>query len=749
MIMASVLFALSGCDGTTGTSSDHGIAVVAPVVVPPVVIPPVSGPDADTSRVEASLGSVEADGTAKSTITVTVKDANSNLVTNASVSLDQTGSSYISSVTDNGDGTYTFDVTSTIVEKVTYTATADGVVITQTADVDFTAVPPPVPDAGTSTVTVSPASVAANGIAKATVTVTVNDASSNPITNAAVSLAQTGSSTIGIVSNHGDGTYTVEVASTTVEMVTYTATADTITITQTADVDFTAPVPDADTSRVEASLGSVAINNTSTITVTVKDADSYLIKNASVSLAQTGTSFIGNVNNVGDGTYTFDVTDTKKDKVTYTATANGVVITQTADVNFTIAPPQVPDTVASTVTVSQPSVAADGTETATVTVTVKDVANGDPIPYAGVSLDQNGSSYISAVTNHGDGTYTFDVTSIFAETVTYTATADTVVITQTADVDFTTLPADATNSTVAVSPSSVPADGIAKATVTVTVRDVLKNRITGATVTLDDQGGSSTVSTGPVGYGTYQFYITSTTVETVKYFVNVDYAGTSVILTQEPEVTFTQPEAACLLAAGGYEAISIKGRTWLDRNLGASKYADYRGDTAAYGDYYQWGRTKDGHQVSTSATSTTLADSLSSDNTSTAWYGKFITTAFSASASDWTTVDANGNNRSDSLSNPYDAATNKNQVCPCGYVVPTQQDFAALGLSTDPAAKTAFKLALPGYRDYSTGTVTSPSTAVYFWTSDPDKAYYYDIAGETPASLNNKNEGLPIRCVKP
>jgi hypothetical protein len=33
---------------------------------------------------------------------------------------------------------------------------------------------------------------------------------------------------------------------------------------------------------------------------------------------------------------------------------------------------------------------------------------------------------------------------------------------------------------------------------------------------------------------------------------------------------------------------------WLDRNLGATQVATKVDDSAAYGDYYQWGRAKDG-----------------------------------------------------------------------------------------------------------------------------------------------------------
>ena len=49
----------------------------------------------------------------------------------------------------------------------------------------------------------------------------------------------------------------------------------------------------------------------------------------------------------------------------------------------------------------------------------------------------------------------------------------------------------------------------------------------------------------------------------------------------------------------------ITGKTWMDRNLGASQVATSSSDAAAYGDLYQWGRRADGHQCRNSPTTTT------------------------------------------------------------------------------------------------------------------------------------------------
>ena len=77
---------------------------------------------------------------------------------------------------------------------------------------------------------------------------------------------------------------------------------------------------------------------------------------------------------------------------------------------------------------------------------------------------------------------------------------------------------------------------------------------------------------------------------------------------------------------GNYGTVTnpITGKTWLDRNLGATQVATSSTDAASYGDLYQWGRAADGHQVRTSATQNTQATTWSADDGSNLWDGKFI-----------------------------------------------------------------------------------------------------------------------------
>ncbi len=215
------------------------------------------------------------------------------------------------------------------------------------------------------------------------------------------------------------------------------------------------------------------------------------------------------------------------------------------------------------------------------------------------------------------------------------------------------------------------------------------------------------------------------------------------------QVELTEEE--CLFAAGGYGTIVMNGRTWLDRNLGASEAAADVNDTAAFGDLYQWGRSTDGHQERTSETNDTLADTLDGSDTNTAWYGKFIVSQVDG---DWVSsgIDDDGSLRSQSWSTPYDETTNPNQVCPCGYVVPTIQDFKDLNLIDDANASNTFKLAYTGYKRAENGIIIDPNSTA-FWATDVDNnlsanAYYNSSDFESYVE-NGRGDGFSIRCIKP
>ena len=185
------------------------------------------------------------------------------------------------------------------------------------------------------------------------------------------------------------------------------------------------------------------------------------------------------------------------------------------------------------------------------------------------------------------------------------------------------------------------------------------------------------------------------------------------------------------------------GKTWLDRNLGATQVCTSSTDTDCYGDYYQWGRNFDGHQDSTSATTTTLVTNVNRTGSS------FITP--SSFPYDWTTADSGGSLRIANWSK-----IDGYSVCPVGFRVPTLAELKAETLdngviNTTTAFSNFLKLPASGHHDYSIGTVVDLGLEGDVWTSSVNDSYsYYVYFGSDYAteSYYNRANGYTVRCLR-
>lgn len=313
------------------------------------------------STVSASPSSVAADGVAISTVTVTLKDTNGTPVSGKTVTLAKTlgpGSPVVSAASgpSNASGVVTFTVKSTTVGADVFAATDvtdSNLVITQKATVTFTAT---AATAAQSTVSASPNSVVADGVAISTVTVTLKDTNGTAVSGKTVTLAKTsgpGSPVISAASgpSNASGVVTFTVKSTTAGTDVFSATDVTdsnLVISQTATVTFTATAATAAQSTVSANPLSVIADGVaiSTITVTLKDVNGNAVSGKSVTLAQTsgpGAPVISAASGPSDalGVVTFTVKSNTVGADVFTATDvtdGNVVVNQTATVTFTTAP---------------------------------------------------------------------------------------------------------------------------------------------------------------------------------------------------------------------------------------------------------------------------------------------------------------------------------------------------------------------------------------------------------------------------
>ena len=189
--------------------------------------------------------------------------------------------------------------------------------------------------------------------------------------------------------------------------------ADGFSSVTSSPIQVNAAGPSASQSGVSAAPGSFqAGNGSSTITVTVRDAQGTLLPNIPVQISVSGT---GNTVNQpgstnGSGVATGSFTSTVAETKTVSATAGGVQIQQTASVSVT-APPPPPTSDASQSTATVPNGVAG---TATVITVQARTSTGAAMDSGGdavtVTVSGNNAAGSLSVTDNGNGTYTASYT---------------------------------------------------------------------------------------------------------------------------------------------------------------------------------------------------------------------------------------------------------------------------------------------------------------------------------------------------
>jgi len=193
-----------------------------------------------------------------------------------------------------------------------------------------------------------------------------------------------------------------------------------------------------------------------------------------------------------------------------------------------------------------------------------------------------------------------------------------------------------------------------------------------------------------------------------------------------------------------YGTLTANGKCWMDRNLGATAVATaYNSPTTSYGDYYQWGRKTNGHQVSNSGTSTTQFSAYTQDPASG---GLFI-----KSFSDWLTPQ---NNTLWAAAGGY-----LNNPCPTGWHVPAQAEWASVvsacgitNYSTAISNSCGLKLPASGYRYYFDASISYRGTVGNYWSSGFTGSDAYSLSFGSglvyPADSANRANGFSVRCLK-
>ncbi|MBI5406211.1 MAG: putative Ig domain-containing protein, partial [Nitrospirae bacterium] len=511
----------------------------------------IPGPPAQ-ANIAASKTTVIADGVDQTVLTITVRDANGNLVsdgttvtlTTALGTVTGTGNTvngvvtrYLSSIATGTAALGVQSPTGTILASV-----AGNTSITFSSGVPARAV-----------IAASATTLIANGVDSSTLTVTVYDANNNLVTNGTTVTVTT---TLGTVTGTGttvNGVVTRTITGTisgTAVLGVQSPTGTTLTnVTGNTTIVFN-PGPPAQ-SNISASKTTIIADgvDSTTLTITVRDATGNLVTDGTTVLL---TTSLGTV--TGSGATALGVV-TRVLSGTVSGTANlGVespVGTPLATVTGNTAIILQPGLPAGTIALSPSpaSIVANGVSISTVTSgVIRDAYNNPVLDGTLITVATNRGSITTADAsgvNPGIQVTTVSgVTSFVVQSGTLIGTANITAVsvagsatgnTQIAFVAGT--PSAANSSMIAMSP--VYSDGVSASTVTITVRDIYNNPVTGSTVVLSSSRGGLDLITQPAGVtdGNGQIIGTVASTSTGDAVITATVNG-SVVLTQTATINF-------------------------------------------------------------------------------------------------------------------------------------------------------------------------------------------------------------------
>jgi dUTPase len=378
--------------------------------------------DVATSTVSVSSAKVAAGSSV--TVTLQAEDAAGNYLTTGGLTVAFSpgsasgGAGSFSTVTDNGNGTYTATFTGTIAGINTIAATIDREPVT-TIPAAIT-VTPGLVDPGNSLVTVSASTIQLGGVD--TITIQARDANGNhetsgDLASVAIALANKtgGRGTFSKVLNNKNGTYTATFTGTLDGSNAITATVNGKEIASTAPVTISGGTVSVSESTVSVPSPPITAGSTTTVTLQAKYPKNQnelaggltvLFKLGSTTGGQ-GT--FSSVTDNGNGTYTATFTGTAAGKNTIRAYIDGKEVTST--------PPKI-DVVTgpyslskSVMTVSSGMVTASGKVVATLQL---EDAGGNKLSTSGLAVVFTvGDQQFTATQNAKTGTYS----ASFSETL--------------------------------------------------------------------------------------------------------------------------------------------------------------------------------------------------------------------------------------------------------------------------------------------------------------------------------------------
>jgi hypothetical protein len=259
-------------------------------------------------------------------------------------------------------------------------------------------------------------------------------------------------------------------------------------------------------------------------------------------------------------------------------------------------------------------------------------------------------------------------------------------------------------------------------------------------------GLTATISAGLLanGAGNLVYTITGTPANTGTASFAITVGGQTCTFTiNVASLTTLYPTGSVFCTSGPTAIVDVTnpatGKTWMDRNLGASQVATSSTAANSHGDLYQWGRRSDGHQCRSSPTTAMLSTTDQPSN------GNFIlapNTPF-----DW---------RNPQNTNLWQGVNGVNNPCPNGYRLPTDTELNNERLSWSfntsiGAFASPLKWSMPGFRDGSDGSLIDVGSGGYYWSGVVNSTNSWNIYfSTTSTSLWTRAHalGFSVRCIK-
>ncbi|SHO52966.1 MopE-related protein [Desulfopila aestuarii] len=187
------------------------------------------------------------------------------------------------------------------------------------------------------------------------------------------------------------------------------------------------------------------------------------------------------------------------------------------------------------------------------------------------------------------------------------------------------------------------------------------------------------------------------------------------------------------------QTVTSAGQIWMDRNLGASRVATSPTDTEAYGDLYQWGRGRDGHEKRDSGI-TSIPSSSDTPN-----HSNFITPT--TEPYDWRTPQNN---------NLWQGVNGINNPCPSGFRLPTITELETERTSWSSndlvgAYGSPLKLVAAGYRPSYFGGLSLAGRYGIYWSDSMDgfsSQYLGIVSNDAGVHSGDRANGVSVRCLK-